>query len=219
MTAVFPLGSAFLPGERVALNVFESRYLAMFSDIKARGEHTFVSVLIERGSEVGGGDRRFDTGVRIQIESVSGMNQGLTVSGAVTGVVKVVNWGQDCPWPNAVVTELVWEENTLAERRDCASALTLLAQSLRSLLERHGIGPGQQSLPHGRGLAAVASGSWFGPDADPRDLQRAYWGVCRCVPCGPLDRHTLLGVGSAPHAVRTLRAVVEHTDEILSFSR
>ena len=56
-TPIFPLGTTYLPGDKVQLHIFEDRYVHMCSDIeKSNGQ--FVSVLIERGHEVGGSDTR-----------------------------------------------------------------------------------------------------------------------------------------------------------------
>lgn len=217
MTPVFPLGNAFLPGDAVVLRVFEPRFLELIDTVLGSDEPSFVTVLIERGSEVGGGDRRFGTGVRVRIESVQADQSGLTVIGSAGPVVIVDSWGPDDPYPRAEVHNVQWGQETPSQRRDCASALTLLAQSVRTLLARHGVGVESTEHPRLAGLATVAAGHWFSPDVQAADVELAYWTVARCVPCGPLDRHLFLCAGSASDGVRTLRSVVEHTDEILSF--
>ena len=55
---IFPLQSVLLPGMPVVLRIFEPRYLFMFERV-LEGSGEFGVVLIERGPEVGGGDRRF----------------------------------------------------------------------------------------------------------------------------------------------------------------
>ena len=54
---MFPLGTVLLPGAVLPLHVFEPRYRQLVQDCLA-GEPEFGVVLIERGSEVGGGDQR-----------------------------------------------------------------------------------------------------------------------------------------------------------------
>ena len=45
-SGIFPLGTAYLPGEKVVLRVFESRYLELMNDIGS-SDFSFLSVLIE----------------------------------------------------------------------------------------------------------------------------------------------------------------------------
>ena len=63
---MFPLGSVLLPGVVLPLHVFEPRYQQLVRDCLETDEHEFGVVLIDRGSEVGGGDSRTDVGCRRQ---------------------------------------------------------------------------------------------------------------------------------------------------------
>ena len=56
---MFPLGTVLFPYALLPLHVFEPRYRLMMRHV-LDGDHEFGVVLIERGSEVGGGDTRFD---------------------------------------------------------------------------------------------------------------------------------------------------------------
>ena len=58
--AMFPLASVLFPGMPMALRVFEDRYLVMMSRVLQQDSPEFGIVLIERGSEAGGGEQRFD---------------------------------------------------------------------------------------------------------------------------------------------------------------
>ncbi len=58
---MFPLGTVVFPYTAVPLRVFEPRYQHLLDDVLG-GDRSFGSVLIERGSEVGGGDARFEVG-------------------------------------------------------------------------------------------------------------------------------------------------------------
>lgn len=53
---MFPLGTVLLPGAILPLHVFEPRYQQLVRDCLDAPEHEFGVVLIDRGSEVGGGD-------------------------------------------------------------------------------------------------------------------------------------------------------------------
>ena len=55
---MFPLGTVLFPYAVLPLHVFEPRYRALTEHCLA-GDGCFGVVLIERGSEVGGGDTRF----------------------------------------------------------------------------------------------------------------------------------------------------------------
>lgn len=217
MTGIFPLGTTFLPGDQVVLRIFEERYLRMFDDMSARGEDIFVSVLIERGNEVGGGDRRFERGVAVTVDTLAQDEGQLLVMGTAGAPVMVTEWNVDDPYPSGSVEPLAWEAMDRAKRRDVASAISLLAQSVKVLLARHATSGDPLRHPLASSLATVASGQWHGAEPLQEELERAFWIVARCVPCGPLDRHRFLCEPTGTGSVRLLRSVIEHTDEILSF--
>lgn len=101
---MFPLGSVVLPGMVVPLHVFEPRYQQMVADCQA-GDGTFGVVLIERGSEVGGGDVRTDLGTLARIVEARALPDGRWLLG-VAGVerIRVESWLPDDPYPRAEVT-------------------------------------------------------------------------------------------------------------------
>lgn len=68
---MFPLGTVLLPGAYLPLHVFEPRYRRLVQAC-LEGSPEFGVVLIERGSEVGGGERRFDVGCVARILSAAG---------------------------------------------------------------------------------------------------------------------------------------------------
>ena len=55
---MFPLGTVLFPHTPLALRIFEQRYLMMLGRVLDDDEPSFGVVLIERGSEAGGGDQR-----------------------------------------------------------------------------------------------------------------------------------------------------------------
>ena len=217
MIPVFPLGHAYLPGEQVGLNVFEPRYLEMFADMTASGLDEFVTVLIERGREVGGGDRRFTNGVRVLVTGRRPTESGMAVAGVATAPVRILEWGEDDPYPRAVTVPSATATAGPAVLQDAASALTVLAQTLRSMLARHGVDAEGDMHPGMQGLSLVAGGHWISSPVPAQDVERAFWMVARCIPCGPLDRHAMLAADGIRERVSLLRRITEHTDEILSF--
>ena len=73
---MFPLGNVTLPGELVPLRVFEPRYRRLVLDCLAGDTAVFGIVLIERGSEVGGGDQRSSIATAAAIRTVAPLGRG-----------------------------------------------------------------------------------------------------------------------------------------------
>lgn len=98
---MFPLGTVLVPGMVLPLHVFEPRYRKMVDDCRA-GDGAFGVVLIERGSEVGGGDVRTDAGTLARIVEARELPEGRWLLGAV-GVerIRVARWLEDDPYPRA----------------------------------------------------------------------------------------------------------------------
>ncbi len=104
---MFPLGAVLFPGLAMPLHVFEPRYRVLVHDCLG-GTPEFGVVLIERGSEVGGGDTRFDVGTRARIAEARELPDGRWVLAVVgMGRVRVTKWLPDDPYPQAEVVDLV----------------------------------------------------------------------------------------------------------------
>ena len=116
---MFPLGTVLVPGQGLPLHVFEPRYRALVEACVA-GDGCFGVVLIERGSEVGGGDVRFDIGTVARIREVAQAPDGRYAVAAVgTDRFRVVQWLDDDPFPRAEIEVLVEPDagaDTLARR-------------------------------------------------------------------------------------------------------
>ncbi len=216
--AVFPLGTAYLPGDRVELNVFETRYLDLLNDVLSDGRQ-FVSVLISRGSEVGGGDERFPHGVLIHIDSVAPLDNALRLEGRATAVVDVVSWLPDNPYPRACIKLRGNETLSSAERVKVARSLSLTAQRLRTLLEK--ISDTTTSLRFGgavqSAVASIASGRWWEENVSEAELDHVQWLIARCVPCGAMDRLDLLRPGSIQVRIQQIEQIIEHVSEMIEF--
>jgi Lon protease-like protein len=106
--AMFPLGSVLFPSVVLPLHVFEPRYRAMAAHLLGGSvEPEFGVVLIERGSEVGGGDQRGRVGTLARIAQASELPDGrwAVVAFGVTRL-RVVEWLPDDPWPRAQIEDL-----------------------------------------------------------------------------------------------------------------
>ena len=100
---MFPLGSVLLPSTAISLHIFEERYRALARHC-VRGDRRLGVVLIERGSEVGGGDVRFGVGTQARIADAVELDDGRWAM-VVVGEdrVRVHRWLPDDPYPRAEV--------------------------------------------------------------------------------------------------------------------
>lgn len=175
---MFPLASVLFPGMPMALRVFEDRYLLMMSRVLRQDTPEFGVVLIERGSEAGGGEMRFDIGTVAHITQMEtdGHTLGLVVRG--TRRIGVTQWLEDRPHPHAEVLdlpELQWTD-ALQPLREEAEAVVrrTLAQA--------------SEFTEGQWPAAV------GLSADPIESS---WQLAGVAPIGPLDQVQLLRATTA----------------------
>ena len=103
---MFPLGTVLLPGVVLPLHVFEPRYQQLVRDCLETPTHEFGVALIDRGSEVGGGDTRSDVGVVAMMLQVAAMDGGrFAVVTVGTRRIRVLEWLDDDPYPRAEVEE------------------------------------------------------------------------------------------------------------------
>jgi Lon protease-like protein len=104
---MFPLGTVLFPHARLPLHVFEPRYRLMTQRVLA-ADGEFGVVLIERGSEVGGGDTRFDIGTVARVVRAQELADG-GYALATVGIrrMQAVRWLPDDPYPLAEVTDVV----------------------------------------------------------------------------------------------------------------
>ncbi|MGH9079266.1 MAG: LON peptidase substrate-binding domain-containing protein, partial [Acidimicrobiales bacterium] len=103
---MFPLSTVLFPHGALPLHVFEPRYRRLVADCVA-GDGEFGVVLIDRGSEVGGGDHRVGIGTVARITRVAGLDDGRSmVMARGTRRIRVDRWLPDDPYPRAVVEDL-----------------------------------------------------------------------------------------------------------------
>ncbi|MGZ4716888.1 MAG: LON peptidase substrate-binding domain-containing protein [Acidimicrobiales bacterium] len=120
---MFPLGGVLLPSVYLPLHVFEPRYRQLVQ-VCLDGDQEFGVVLIERGSEVGGGDQRVHVGTVARIIEAAQMPDGRWALGAVgTRRIRVREWLPDDPYPRAEVDD--WPEPELSEEATGALAASL----------------------------------------------------------------------------------------------
>jgi len=103
---MFPLSTVVFPHQEIPLLVFEPRYQQLVHDVQ-EGDGRFGICLIARGSEVGGGDERYDTGTVVRIRDVwpmAGSQYLLHVEGVARCTVD--EWLVDDPYPRAALRGL-----------------------------------------------------------------------------------------------------------------
>lgn len=135
---MFPLGSVLLPGAVLPLHVFEPRYRQMVRDCLDAADPEFGVTMIERGSEVGGGDQRTTVGTVARMVQVAELDDGRYAVVCVgTRRVRVNSWLPDDPYPLADVDDWPDDETGLDDlavhiaasaarvRRACAIAIEL----------------------------------------------------------------------------------------------
>lgn len=187
--AMFPLGSVLFPAMPLPLRVFEPRYVSMLSSVLADAPHEFGVVLIERGSEVGGGDARFSVGTVAQVVTVEA-TAGLIVLVATGGArFEVVRWLQDDPFPLAEVRELP----ALEVDGSTVSELSAAEAVVRSAIAR---------------VSEFVELPWRADvDLSP-DVAERIWQVAGIAPLDSLDRYALL---RSETASQLLSRLVEDT--------
>ncbi len=172
--AMFPLGSVLLPGMALPLHVFEPRYRTLVDHVvRGEGNGEFGVVLIERGSEVGGGDVRSDLGVLARVVEATELDDGRWSLVAVgTERIRVDHWLRDDPYPRALITRL--QEVPSGPQAEAVDELVSLLSELSSLSVRLGH-PGPEIV--------------VDVEADPA---AAVWQIVARSPLGAADRHRLL---------------------------
>lgn len=197
---VFPLGNPVLPTQILPLHVFEDRYRVLMETITGIGSTAEMGVvMIERGSEVGGGDVRVATGTVTHLIESERLPDGRWVAiFAGSHPFTVDRWLDDDPYPQAVVDERPdadWDPGDQG-RLDAAD------QAVRQAL----------------GLA-VELGEPVGPPTFRISAEPAVaaWELCARAPLGPLDRQALLEVADRGERLELLTRLVTDAGALLAF--
>lgn len=180
---MFPLSTVLFPHAPLPLHVFEPRYRVMTERCLA-ADRAFGVVLIDRGSEVGGGDHRVGLGTRARIEEARRLPDGRWVLVAL-GVerVRVEAWLPDDPFPQAVVAPVPdGPAPGDATLREAAASV----RRVHALMSELGTAPAPP---------APVPADPSGPDGEARTA--AAWRVCAAAPLSVLDRQRVLETDDA----------------------
>lgn len=188
---MFPLGRPCLPGEVLALRVFEARYLAMFEHLGRAAAPEFGVVMIERGSEVGGGDVRRFIGTAVSMQRVVENSDGLLAVIAIgQRRIRVLEWLPDDPYPRAIVENLPEvSSETLPE----------LLSGTPDLVDERIV-----SLFHSEDLDHI------------REERRSY-AIASSLNAGSLDLQTLLEQNNLSDQLVVLSDILRHLEDLSKF--
>lgn len=175
------------------LNVFEPRYVELVHQL--RGDRDgFGVVMIERGSEVGGGDQRAPVGVWADKVRLDGGEVPPYELAAVGGRrFRVVSPLDDDPFPRASVE---WWPDDAAVGDPVAELDGLLAK-YRQMMR----------------LTAQHNATMQDPSVDPADVTGSLWRLALGAPLGAWDRYQVL---SAPDAGTRALRLGEAFDDLLA---
>lgn len=195
---MFPLGSVLLPHMPLPLQLFEQRYLKMLGQLLDTDEPQFGVVLIDRGQEVGGGERRLEFGTLARVVEVDPRAGVTGVLAIGTNRLRVVEWLADDPYPKAViesVPELEWDDS-LIDLFDEAEA------SVRSVL---------------RAVAELAAGQvrtiWPADVGISDEPVVAAWQLAAITPVGSLDQYDLLRSATCEELLTRTRELARDAEE------
>jgi uncharacterized protein len=188
---MFPLGSVLLPGMALPLRVFEPRYRIMMGEVLADSPSRFGVALIERGSEVGGGDVRADVGCLAVVHSWEELPGGqLLLLATGSQRIRIEHWMPDDPFPRAMVTD--WHDEPQGAPIDTARIVEL-TDEVRDLA----------------GTVAELSGQHVPKDFEfSDDPAERTWQLGIVAPLGSLDRLKLLSCPGLAARVSLLAELV-----------
>ncbi len=196
----FPIGSVLFPTMLLPLHVFEPRYRELMMELMVHddpADREFGVPLIERGSEVGGGEDRSDVGCVARIMEAEQYEDGRWGLVAV-GVrrYRVNAWLPDDPYPLADVDD--WPDDDPTE--DPTGPFLDMAVRLRRVLA----------------LAAEA-GIDVGTVPDlVDDPGLGSFQASVLAPVGPHDKQRLLTAAGPTERIALLHEVLGDTEELLT---
>jgi uncharacterized protein len=193
---MFPLSGVLLPHASMPLHVFEARYRVMLQEC-LDSDRRFGVVLIERGSEVGGGDQRSSLGTLGLVVAAAALPDGrwlIEVQGEAR--VRILEWLADDPYPQA----LAEEANPVADSvpGSLVEEATARVRRVRALLSEQG---GAPALPPGTRLDGGGN------------VERASWNLCAAAPVDAYDAQRLLAAESTSERLGRLVQLMEDLEQ------
>ena len=193
---MFPLTTVLLPAMPLPLRIFEERYLKLLGDLLGEETPEFGVVLIARGPEVGGGEKRMDVGTIASVTNIGTTEQFYGLESVGSRRFRVNAWLPDDPYPLAdidLIPDLIWDDTLMPAR-------VHLESKVRQLLA----------------FASEFGDLQYGPDVEfSDDPMEACWQLAGVLPVGELDQLNLLGSQSAEELISKTYDVVNFAEEDL----
>lgn len=193
---MFPLGSVLLPAMPLPLRIFEPRYLKLLGDLLGAEDPEFGVVLIERGPEVGGGEKRMDLGTIAKVTNIGTTEQFYGLESVGSKRFRVNAWLPDDPYPIADIDflpDLIWDDALMPSR-------VHLETKVRQLLA----------------FASEFGDLQYASDVElSEDPMEACWQLAGVLPIGQLDQMDLLGSQSAEELISRTYEIVSTAEETL----
>jgi Lon protease-like protein len=193
---MFPLGSVLMPAMPLSLRIFEERYLKLLGDLMLSDTPEFGVVLIERGPEVGGGEKRLEIGTLASVTDIGTLDQFYGLESMGTQRFRVNAWLPDDPYPMAdidFIPDLIWNDSLMPAR-------VHLETKVRNLLA----------------FASEFGDLQYGPDTELSDNPMdACWQLAGVLPVGGLDQQDLLQSQSADELISKTYDIVVALEEAL----
>jgi Lon protease-like protein len=194
---MFPLGTVLFPTELLPLHVFEPRYRAMVRDCLA-GDREFGVVLIERGSDVGGGDVRTDVGTVARMLEATELPDGRYLLATLgTRRIRVERWLADDSYPRAEVVDF----GQPAAGPGARAAYAEVRGELRRVL----------AVAAELGESVTSATIELADDPGTGSFQAA-----AVAPLGPIDKHRLLAIPTAEERLAELRRLLAEAAEVFA---
>jgi Lon protease-like protein len=191
---MFPLSTVLMPAMPLSLRIFEERYLKLTGDLILQENPEFGVVLIGRGPEVGGGEKRLGVGTIASVTDIGTLDEFYGIESIGTQRFRVNAWLPDDPYPLADIDflpDLVWDESLMPERLE-------LETRVRNILS----------------IASEFGDLQYGGDTGfSDDPMQACWQMAAVLPVGPLDQLDLLQCESPQELISKTNEVVAALEE------
>ena len=190
---MFPLSSVLFPAMPLNLRIFEERYLKLLGDLIGAETPEFGVVLIERGQEVGGGEKRMSVGTIASVDEIGTTDQFYGLQSVGSKRFRVNAWLPDDPYPIADIDflpDLIWDDNLMPAR-------VHLETKVRRLLA----------------FASEFGDLQYGSDVQfSDDPMEACWQLAGVLPIGELDQLDLLKSQSAEELIGRTNEIVNQAN-------
>jgi Lon protease-like protein len=194
---MFPLSTVLMPGMPLPLRIFEERYLKLLGDLLGEETPEFGVVLISRGPEVGGGEKRMNIGTIASVTNIGTTEQFYGLESVGSRRFRVNAWLPDDPYPLAdidFIPDLIWDDTLMPAR-------VHLETKVRQLLA----------------FASEFGDLQYGPDVEfSDDPMEACWQLAGVLPVGELDQMDLLGSQSAEELIAKTYEIVKFAEQGLT---